>query len=168
MLHYQEIGTPICPLIVAADGEALVAVRLATSGRAPEPDPAWQNLVTPLLSRCIEQLQQYFRRERRELSVPCRPAGTDFQQGVWRSLREIPFGQTWTYGQLAERLGRPEAVRAVGQAIRANPVPIIIPCHRVVGSDGSLTGYAGGLWRKKYLLELEGGRQSELFEGDGR
>ncbi|MCW8126651.1 methylated-DNA--[protein]-cysteine S-methyltransferase [Microbulbifer halophilus] len=155
MLHYREIDAPICSLIVAADGEALVAVRLAPVGQSSEPDATWEKQVTPLLARCAEQLQQYFRRERRELSIPCRPRGTDFQQSVWHTLREIPFGQTWTYGQLAERLGRPEAVRAVGQAIRANPTPIFIPCHRVIGSDNSIKGHPGGADMKRALLDFE-------------
>lgn len=155
MLYYREIDTPICPLIVAEEKEALVAVRLAPDGRTPEPDASWQKLSTPLLSRCTEQLRQYFQRERRELSVPCRPPGTDFQQRVWQALLEVPFGRTWTYGQLAERLGRPEAVRAVGQAIRANPVPILVPCHRIVGSDNSIKGHPGGAGIKKALLDFE-------------
>lgn len=155
MLHYQKIDTPLCSLIAVVDSEALVTVRLAPAGCPPEPEPGWENGAPPLLARCIEQLQQYFRRERRELSIPCRPPGTDFQRSVWQTLREIPFGQTWTYGQLAERLGRPEAVRAVGQAIRANPAPIFIPCHRVVGSDNSIKGHPGGADMKRALLEFE-------------
>lgn len=155
MLHYREIDTPLCSLIAVADGGTLVMVRLAPAGCPPVPDETWENRATPILARCVEQLQQYFRRERRELSIPCRPRGTGFQQGVWQTLQEIPFGQTWTYGQLAERLGRPEAVRAVGQAIRANPTPIFIPCHRVIGSDNSIKGHPGGADMKRALLDFE-------------
>ena len=103
-------------------------------------------------------LREYFEGERTRFDLPVAPEGTAFQRSVWEQLRTIPFGATWTYGQLAQRLGRPGAARAVGAANGANPISIVIPCHRVIGSDGSLTGYGGGMRRKQALLELEGAR----------
>lgn len=102
------------------------------------------------------QLAEYFAGDRTAFTVTLAPAGTAFQQRVWAALRTIPYGDTWTYLQLAEHLGNPAAIRAVAAANGRNPVGIIVPCHRVIGSDGSLTGYAGGLDRKRFLLDLEG------------
>ncbi|RVW02610.1 methylated-DNA--[protein]-cysteine S-methyltransferase [Rhodococcus spongiicola] len=113
------------------------------------------------------QLAEYFRGERTGFTVPLAPDGTEFQRRVWAALRTIPYGTRWTYKQLAEHLGNPAAIRAVAAANGRNPISIIVPCHRVVGSDGSLTGYAGGLERKRYLLDLENpyppGTQDGLF-----
>lgn len=111
---------------------------------------------TPLLAEGKGQLLEYFSGKRREFDLPLAPRGTSFREKVWAALCDIPYGETITYGQLAQRIGNPKAVRAVGQANHHNPIPIIIPCHRVVGADGSLTGYGGGLELKKALLELEG------------
>jgi methylated-DNA-[protein]-cysteine S-methyltransferase len=104
------------------------------------------------------QLAAYFAGQLTRFSLPLSPRGTEFQRQVWAALQEIPYGQTVTYGQLAADLGRPAASRAVGLANGRNPVSIVVPCHRVIGSDGSLTGYGGGLDRKRYLLDLEQGR----------
>jgi methylated-DNA-[protein]-cysteine S-methyltransferase len=104
------------------------------------------------------ELSEYFDLKRREFTFPVAPEGTPFQQRVWEMLRDIPYGETCTYGQLADALGNRAAIRAVGLANGRNPVSIVIPCHRVLGSDGSLTGYAGGLARKQFLLEMEGAR----------
>ena len=103
-----------------------------------------------------QQLTEYFAGQRREFDLPLAPAGTDFQRRVWELLREIPYGETVTYGELARRLGNPKSARAVGMACNRNPIAIVVPCHRVVGSTGSLTGYAGGLDAKAFLLKLEG------------
>jgi len=111
-----------------------------------------------ILEEAAAEVGAYFAGELREFRVPIAPQGTPFQREVWRGLREIPYGVTASYAELADRLGRPKAVRAIAQANGRNPVAIIVPCHRVIGSDGSLTGYGGGLWRKKRLLELEGWR----------
>ena len=108
----------------------------------------------------ILQLEQYLNGEREYFDIPLQTIGTDFQQSVWHALQEIPYGDTWSYAQLAEHLGAPNAVRAVASANGANSIAVIIPCHRVIGSDGSLTGYAGGLPAKKKLLTLE---QTDLF-----
>ncbi len=109
----------------------------------------------PLLDRLEAQLDQYFAGSRRAFDLPLDAGGTPFQREVWAALRLIPYGETISYAELARRVGRPEARRAVGAATGRNPLSIVIPCHRVVGSDGALTGYGGGLWRKKLLLELE-------------
>ena len=113
---------------------------------------------TPLLAEARRQLLAYLAGELREFNLPLSPAGTQFQRQVWEELRKVPYGGTVSYGELARRVGRPKAARAVGQANHNNPIPIIIPCHRVVGSGGALTGYAGGLEIKEKLLRLEGAR----------
>lgn len=120
--------------------------------------------IPPELEVAKEQLQQYFRGERTEFDLKLNPGGTEFQKRVWQSLLSIPFGKTTSYLDLAKDLGDPLAIRAVAAANGKNPLWIIIPCHRVIGSDGSLTGYAGGLWRKKWLLEHEQPvKQQSLF-----
>ena len=114
---------------------------------------------TPLLLEARRQLEEYFAGLRAAFSLPLAPEGTDFQKAVWRELENIPYGETRTYGQIARALGNPNASRAVGMANHKNPVAIMIPCHRVIGADGSLTGYAGGLDIKETLLRLEGAIQ---------
>ena len=109
------------------------------------------------LREAQRQLEEYFAGERTEFSLPLESHGTDFQQRVWRALRAIPFGTTISYGELARRIGNPRAVRAVGLANGRNPISIIVPCHRVIGANGTLTGYGGGLERKRFLLALESG-----------
>ena len=106
---------------------------------------------------CLKQLDEYFKGERRKFFLNLQPAGTKFQKSVWRHLRKIPYGGTTSYGAIADGLGKPKAGRAVGSANGANPIAIIIPCHRVIGSDGGLTGYGGGLWRKRWLIGFEKG-----------
>jgi len=110
---------------------------------------------TPILKETIKQLNEYFGKERKKFDLPLSLHGTDFQIKVWNALMKIPYGETWSYAQLAAAVGNPKACRAVGMANNKNPIAIIIPCHRVIGSDGSLTGYAGGLKIKKLLLESE-------------
>ena len=104
---------------------------------------------------CLQQLDEYFKGRRRQFSVPLLLKGTDFQKAVWRQLKKIPFGETASYGDVARAVGRPKAFRAVGSANNKNPVPVIIPCHRVIGSDGKLVGFGGGIWRKQWLLDHE-------------
>ena len=113
---------------------------------------------TPLLERAQEQIREYFDGRRQEFDLPLTFVGTDFQKKVWQALTEIPYGKTVTYGALAERIGCPGGARAVGAANHCNPLPILVPCHRVVGAGGNLTGYAGGMEMKKFLLELEQGK----------
>lgn len=113
------------------------------------------NEIPSSLQKCVAQLQEYFMGKRTHFDVPLNPQGTEFQKRVWQALIEIPFGKTISYAELSKKLGDIKAIRAVAAANGKNPLWIIIPCHRVIGSDGSLTGYAGGLWRKKWLLEHE-------------
>jgi methylated-DNA-[protein]-cysteine S-methyltransferase len=114
----------------------------------------------PLLVEAATQLEAYFRGERRQFSLPVDMHGTEFQKAVWQALMTIPYGETWSYAQLASVIGRPKAVRAVGSANGKNPISIIVPCHRVIGANGTLTGYAGGVERKAELLRLEGATSS--------
>ncbi|SEC27848.1 methylated-DNA-[protein]-cysteine S-methyltransferase [Tenacibaculum sp. MAR_2009_124] len=124
-----------------------------------------QSTSSPLpIKNCIQQLHEYFEGTRKEFSVKLNPQGTEFQQKVWTALLDIPFGRTKSYLEQSKKLGDVKAIRAVASANGKNPVWILIPCHRVIGSDGSLTGYAGGIWRKKWLLEHESGsKQQTLF-----
>jgi methylated-DNA-[protein]-cysteine S-methyltransferase len=119
------------------------AVEVASAGRSP------------LLADICEQLMEYFRGQRTHFSIRMEPKGTEFQRDAWKALAEIPYGETSTYSRQAARIGRPTAVRAIGAANGRNPIPIIVPCHRVIGADGSLTGFAGGLDAKRWLLNLE-------------
>lgn len=115
----------------------------------------YTEITSEIIEETRRQLDEYFRHERQAFDIPLLTAGTEFQESVWNSLMEIPYGQTITYGELATRLGKPAAVRAVANANGANAISIIIPCHRVIGSNNTLTGYGGGLEAKKFLLELE-------------
>ncbi len=108
------------------------------------------------LTDYVEQIQEYLRGQRKAFDIPLDLRGTEFQKAVWQALLEIPYGTTKTYSEIAREIHRPKAVRAVGSAIGANPVPIVVPCHRVIGKDGSLTGFAGGLDMKEQLLKIEG------------
>ena len=149
-----SFDTPFGPM--ALEGEAALT-RLWLPGTLPDLDGRGEE--TPLLRAAREALLAYFAGERRDFDLPLAPAGTDFQRAVWETLRAIPYGQTRTYGEIAAAVGRPRAVRAVGQANHVNPLPIFIPCHRVVGRGGALTGYAGGLDLKGALLALESGKE---------
>ncbi len=113
------------------------------------------------LKECLKQIDEYFNGERKDFFLNLQPAGTDFQKSVWRQLEKIPYGETLTYGEIAGAIGKPSASRAVGSANGRNPIAIIIPCHRIIGSDGSLTGYGGGLWRKEWLLKHERGHHPD-------
>src|SRR4051794_15419864 len=143
--------SPIGPLTLIAGDAGLRALRFP--GRAEPLDERDRD--DSALAGAVEQLEQYFAGERTVFELDVELHGTDFQRAVWAQLRAIPHGSTVSYSELARRLGRPDRVRAVGGAVGRTPVPIIVPCHRVVGADGSLTGYGGGLHRKAALLELE-------------
>ena len=155
-LFYDRFDSPIGKLTIVSDGSHLRHLRFARH-QHPAPDQAqWQAAsAQPLLQQAREQLLQYLHGERQQFELPLAPSGTDFQRQVWLTLAQIPFGTTWSYQQLARQIGRPAANRAVGAANGRNPLPIILPCHRVIGSNGSLTGFAGGLEAKKALLTLE-------------
>ncbi len=148
--------SPVGALTLLADQDgALSGLRMADQRHRGPDDPDWIRDPSPFAA-AIEQLDAYFAGQRTEFSVPVNPAGTAFQREVWDALRAIPYGSTSSYGELAARIGRPKAMRAVGLANGRNPIAIVIPCHRVIGADGSLTGYGGGLTNKRLLLELEG------------
>lgn len=151
------VDTPLGPLLLVSDGEAIVE---ATFDGTPPPDAVPE--ADAVLTTAASELRAYFDGEGGAFSVPVRPAGTPFQERVWAALCEIPHGQTTSYGAIAARLGDAGASQAVGAANGQNPVAVLVPCHRVVGADGSLTGYAGGLERKRALLDLES-PQTSLF-----
>ncbi|HUC54632.1 MAG TPA: methylated-DNA--[protein]-cysteine S-methyltransferase [Candidatus Cybelea sp.] len=160
-VYYARFESPVGPLLLAGDAKALRRVSFESSKRAMPPLGDWkQNRAA--FAEVIRQLQAYFRGELKEFDLPLAMEGTEFQLRVWNALREIPYGETISYAQLARRIGNPQAVRAVGLANGSNPIPIIVPCHRVIGSDGSLTGFGGGLSTKKKLLELENKQLSLL------
>lgn len=153
-MAWLRFETPFGPM--ALEGEDALT-RLWLPGTLP--DGRGRGEETPLLRAAREELLAYFAGERRDFDLPLDPAGTDFQRAVWEALRAIPYGGTRTYGEIAAAVGRPKAVRAVGQSNHVNPLPIFIPCHRVVGKNGALTGYAGGLDLKRALLALESGKE---------
>lgn len=158
---YTTIESPVGPLLLAGDAGGLRSVSFESSKRAATVQPNWKEDKAPF-AEVIRQLQAYFRGELKDFDLPLALEGTEFQVRVWRNLQAIPYGETISYGQLAQRIGNPRAVRAVGLANGCNPIPIIIPCHRVIGSDGSLTGFGGGLPNKKKLLALENRQMSLL------
>ena len=152
--RYEIVSSPIGKLLLIADGHALVEMRFAGTWETSDIAPDWQR-GGELLGRVTAQLGEYFEGQRREFDLPLLPEGTEFQHRVWHTLRAIPFGVTISYAELARRLGEPSAIRAVGAANGRNPIPVIIPCHRVIGSDGSMIGFGGGIELKKRLLQLE-------------
>lgn len=148
------VDTPFGPMVLEGE-DALTRLWLPNA----LPDGWGRGEETPLLRTARAQLLEYLSGTRRSFDLPLDPAGTAFQRSVWEALGSIPYGQTRTYGEVAAAVGRPSAVRAVGQANHVNPLPIFIPCHRVVGKNGALTGYAGGLDLKGALLALESGKE---------
>jgi methylated-DNA-[protein]-cysteine S-methyltransferase len=161
MTVYRIINSPVGPITLAGDDDgALTNLRMEDQTYEPshegwEPDPS-------AFAEAAAQLDAYFAGEQFDFDVPLRMKGTPFQRSVWAALREIPYGETCSYGKLAANIGKPGASRAVGLANGRNPIGIIVPCHRVIGADGSLTGYGGGLDRKRTLLDLER-RHRRLF-----
>lgn len=148
------VDTPFGPMVLEGE-ETLTRLWLPNA----LPDDRGMEEESPLLRAARTQLLEYLSGARRSFDLPLDPAGTAFQRSVWEALAAIPYGQTRTYGEIAAAVGRPRAVRAVGQANHVNPLPIFIPCHRVVGKNGALTGYAGGLDLKRALLALESGKE---------
>jgi methylated-DNA-[protein]-cysteine S-methyltransferase len=161
MIQFSFLDTPVGTLLIAGD-DALRTIRFPRESRARKPEPHWVESRRGVVGDALAQLREYFAGRRKEFDLPLDPAGTPFQQSVWRRLRDIPYGQTISYGELARRVGNPNASRAVGAANGHNPIPIVIPCHRVIGANGSLTGFGGGLPIKKKLLALES-RKRDLF-----
>lgn len=154
-MNYSYLETPIGTLLIAGDAEAIRVIRFPKNGKARKPEPVWIESANGPISEAVRQLREYFAGQRTEFDLPVEPQGTAFQRAVWRRLQEIPYGETISYGQLAKRIGNPKASRAVGAANGANPIPIVIPCHRVIGANGTLTGFGGGLPIKEALLALE-------------
>lgn len=153
--YWHEIETPIGTVLLAGDGEHLTRIHFQSGPRPLQPLPHWIATAVPF-AHALEQLNAYFAGRCRRFDLPLSPAGTEFQRRVWRALRGIPYGETISYGDLARRVGNPRASRAVGLANGANPLPIVVPCHRVIGANGTLTGFGGGLPIKRALLALEG------------
>jgi methylated-DNA-[protein]-cysteine S-methyltransferase len=158
-LYMETLDTPIGTLVLAADAEGLRHIEFP-SNRHPVSREGWvpgaEGIAASIIEMTSQQLREYFEGARRDFELPLAPRGTDFQMQVWYALATIPFGATWSYGELARVIGKPDAMRAVGAANGRNPLPIVLPCHRVIGADGSLTGFGGGLPTKEALLRLEG------------
>jgi methylated-DNA-[protein]-cysteine S-methyltransferase len=155
-LIYTTIDSPIGELLLVGDGETLHRLSMQ-GGRRPMPiDPSWERR-DDAFEEVRRQLIEYFDGSRREFDLPLSMDGNAFELRVWSALREIGYGETVSYGHIAERIGAPSAARAVGLANGRNPIAVIVPCHRVIGANGSLTGYGGGLERKRLLLDLESG-----------
>lgn len=157
-LHTAYLQTPLGSLEIVASNQGVSSVLFVEN----------QTTSNSILAECLEkpvlQLQEYFAKKRKDFDLKLAPTGTDFQQKVWRELNTIPYGKTTTYAAMAAKLGNPKVIRAAASANGKNPISIIIPCHRVIGTDGSLTGYAGGLYRKKWLLAHESpSLQTSLF-----
>lgn len=161
MRHYQTVPFPVGPLTVMEEGGHIIRIKFNTDvGDAIKKE-------TPVIMEAFRQLSDYFDGELKTFDLPLKPEGTPFQLKVWEALRTIPYGETRSYGDIARQIGNPKACRAVGMGNHNNPIAIVVPCHRVIGADGSLTGYGGGLPIKRQLLELEnhysGDHNSSLF-----
>ena len=152
-IQSYRYNSPLGQVSIDSNGEAIVAVKFEKVDLGiPDPEKKPDD---PLTKECLDQLNAYFDGRLRDFSLPLQPHGTDFQLKVWQLLRQIPFGRTISYRDLAKQTGDIKTIRAVGTANGRNPIPVIIPCHRVIGTDGSLVGYSGGMWRKKWLLSFE-------------
>jgi methylated-DNA-[protein]-cysteine S-methyltransferase len=156
MAEYCWIESPLGRMLLMSDGSALTGLHFEREKYFPPLGKDWTEApAAPVLARAARQVREYFAGARTRFDLPLAPSGTPFQQRVWRELLRIPCGTTVTYGDIARGIGAPNSVRAVGAAIGRNRISIVVPCHRVVGSDGTLTGYAGGLERKRALLAHE-------------
>ncbi len=153
-MYYCFLNTPIGELLLAGDEDGLALVGFPEGSMRREPDEAWIFNEKPF-AEARKQLTEYFAGKRKAFDLPLKPSGTEFQQAVLAELQRIPYGTTASYSDIAQRIGRPKAVRAVGAANGRNPIPVIIPCHRVIGASGDLTGFGGGLPTKEALLRLE-------------
>jgi methylated-DNA-[protein]-cysteine S-methyltransferase len=159
-----HIPSPVGPLLLVASETHLRAIWFSTPRHPLPRDIQLNEGENDVMRETRSQLDEYFKGARNTFDLPLQPVGTAFQCEVWTMLEQIPYGETWSYGDVARRIGKPAAVRAVGAANGRNPIPIVVPCHRVIGADGSLTGFGGGLPTKQFLLELEGALPSkDLF-----
>ena len=155
--YYQLHDSPAGELLLLSNGEALTALHMIAGKYVPTMHADWvRDERLAVLTQTKRELDAYFRGELRAFTLPLAPQGTNFQKRAWSALTKIPYGETRSYGQQAHSIGSPAAVRAIGAANGKNPIGIIVPCHRVIGANGSLTGYAGGLHNKEFLLKLEG------------
>jgi methylated-DNA-[protein]-cysteine S-methyltransferase len=161
-MYYRYLNTPIGDLLLAGDDDGLSMIGFPQGKMRREPEPSWV-LDEKILEHAARQLEEYFAGERREFDLPLHLTGTEFQVRVLEELQCIPYGETTSYSAIAERIGRPKATRAVGAANGRNPIPIVIPCHRVIGRGGNLTGFGGGLETKAELLRLEAENSSSLL-----
>lgn len=161
-MFYRYLTTPIGDLLLAGDEDGLSTIGFPEGKMRREPDPGWVFDETPF-EEAVRQLEEYFSGARRTFDLPLNLTGTDFQLQVLEELRRIPYGETTSYGAIARRIGKPKAMRAVGAANGRNPIPIVIPCHRVIGSSGKLTGFGGGLDTKAALLRLEAENSDALL-----
>ncbi|MCU0551870.1 MAG: methylated-DNA--[protein]-cysteine S-methyltransferase [Leptolyngbya sp. Prado105] len=155
MIYYKWVESPIGALLLTANGRSLTGLHMQGQKYFPVQTQDWQEVELDLFVQVQVQLTEYFAHKRQQFDLPLEPQGTDFQKQVWQLLTEIPFGETIAYGTLAKMTGNPTASRAVGSANGRNPISIVIPCHRVIASSGRLTGYAGGVDRKQWLLQHE-------------
>ena len=164
MTRFARYDSPLGPMYATAEDDGITHVEFLGAKYAPAESPEWvEDPHSPELAACGTQLAEYFAGKRTEFALRVAPRGSEFQQRVWREISRVPFGETISYAELARRAGAPGQARAAGAATGRNPVSLVVPCHRIVGSDGSLTGYAGGLERKRELLELEGVLQRSLI-----
>lgn len=163
-IRYATIDSAVGRLLLVEEAGSLLEIRFDNGPESMTPEPGWVE-GGRFLDRVKRQLDQFFAGKRDAFDLPLAPQGTEFQRTVWDELLRIPYGETISYGELAKRIGRPKASRAVGAANGQNPISIVIPCHRVIGADGSLTGFGGGLPKKRKLLKIEGARQptGDLF-----
>lgn len=162
---YRHVDSPVGPLLIAGDDAGLQLIEFHAPRHPMSGADRWRAGDNAVLRQAQLQLAEYFAGRRRGFDLPLAPRGTAFQRQVWWELANIPFGNTISYADLAMRVGRPTATRAVGAANGRNPLPIVLPCHRVIGADGSLTGFGGGLPTKQFLLQLEGALppETDLF-----
>jgi len=161
-VYYCYLETPIGELLLAGNADGLSLIGFPKGSMRREPEPDWIFNEKPL-AEARRQLREYFAGKRRAFDLPLNLSGTEFQVSVLRALLEIPYGETVSYGEIAKRIGRPRAVRAVGAANGRNPLPVVVPCHRVIGSTGDLTGFGGGLDTKEALLRLEAENTHDLL-----
>jgi len=160
MTRFARLATPLGPMLAVAQDAVLVALDFEDAKYAPAVDPAWlEDDAWPLLRDCAAQVAEYFAGERGRFDLPLAPPGTAWQLRVWKEIANVPYGETISYAELARRAGSAGSARAAGAATGRNPLAIVVPCHRIVATGGSLTGYAGGLARKARLLGLEGARR---------
>lgn len=161
-MYYCYLDTPIGELLLAGEDGALAMIGFPKGSMRRDPEAEWIYNEKPL-ANARQQLEEYFAGDRKDFDLPLKIEGTEFQVSVLKALQEIPYGQTVSYGEIAKRIGRPKAVRAVGAANGRNPIPIVVPCHRVIGSSGDLTGFGGGLDTKEALLRLEAENTQDLL-----